>query len=188
MERVTNMVIAADVIISVPQLLVIWMPWGNRPWVVNLGSGLSSFCSVSHSAQQQISVTVTSTATWCRLQNYVTICWLNPFVSNYNNVTNRSFKRKLWTDISIKIMTYLRKWRRIWRYSSTHSWPRRWVVNFTLRPLYSQRKISWYPLDRMVWAPQPVWTQWWREKFPAPAGIRTPAHTARITALSWLCL
>jgi hypothetical protein len=26
------------------------------------------------------------------------------------------------------------------------------------------------------WAPEPVWTRWWREKFPAPAGSRTPTH------------
>jgi hypothetical protein len=24
------------------------------------------------------------------------------------------------------------------------------------------------------WAPEPVWTLWWREKFPAPGGTRTP--------------
>jgi hypothetical protein len=24
------------------------------------------------------------------------------------------------------------------------------------------------------WAPEPVWTQWWREKFPAPAGNWAP--------------
>jgi hypothetical protein len=23
------------------------------------------------------------------------------------------------------------------------------------------------------WAPEPIWTRWWREKFPAPAGNRT---------------
>jgi hypothetical protein len=26
------------------------------------------------------------------------------------------------------------------------------------------------------WAPEPVWTQWWREKFPAPVGTQTPDH------------
>jgi hypothetical protein len=24
------------------------------------------------------------------------------------------------------------------------------------------------------WAPEPFWTRWFREKFPAPAGNRTP--------------
>jgi hypothetical protein len=24
------------------------------------------------------------------------------------------------------------------------------------------------------WAPEPVWTRWWREKFPVPAGSQTP--------------
>jgi hypothetical protein len=27
--------------------------------------------------------------------------------------------------------------------------------------------------------PEPVWTQWWRENFPTPAGTRTPHHAAR---------
>jgi len=37
--------------------------------------------------------------------------------------------------------------------SSTHSLPRtrwRWVVRSTPRPLYSQRKSPWYPLDRRL--------------------------------------
>jgi len=29
------------------------------------------------------------------------------------------------------------------------------------------------------WAPEPVWTRWLREKFPAPAGTRTLVHPAR---------
>jgi hypothetical protein len=33
------------------------------------------------------------------------------------------------------------------------------------------------------WAPQPVWTRWWREKFQAPARTRTPDHPARSPAL-----
>jgi len=30
-----------------------------------------------------------------------------------------------------------------------------------------------------MWVPEPGWTRWWREKFPAPAGKRTPAHPTR---------
>jgi len=41
-----------------------------------------------------------------------------------------------------------------WRYSSTHSWLRRWVVSFTPRPLYPQGKSPWYPLDRRLGDPQ----------------------------------
>jgi hypothetical protein len=28
--------------------------------------------------------------------------------------------------------------------------------------------------EEAEWAPEPVWTRWWREKFPAPAGNWTP--------------
>jgi hypothetical protein len=28
------------------------------------------------------------------------------------------------------------------------------------------------------WAPEPVWTRWWREKFPIYTGDRTPDHAA----------
>jgi hypothetical protein len=31
--------------------------------------------------------------------------------------------------------------------------------------------------------PEPVWTRWWRKKFPAPAGTRTPDHPSRSPAL-----
>jgi hypothetical protein len=30
------------------------------------------------------------------------------------------------------------------------------------------------------WAPEPVWTRWWREKFPAPDRTRTPHYSAQI--------
>jgi hypothetical protein len=30
------------------------------------------------------------------------------------------------------------------------------------------------------WAPEPVWTRWWREKFPVPAETRTPDHPSLI--------
>jgi hypothetical protein len=26
------------------------------------------------------------------------------------------------------------------------------------------------------WGPEPFWTRWWRENFPAPAGIQTLEH------------
>jgi hypothetical protein len=33
------------------------------------------------------------------------------------------------------------------------------------------------------WAPEQVWTRWWREKFPAAAETRTSDHPARSQAL-----
>jgi hypothetical protein len=38
---------------------------------------------------------------------------------------------------------------REWKYGATYSWWR-WVVSFTLRPLYPQGKSPWYPLDRKL--------------------------------------
>jgi hypothetical protein len=61
-----------------------------------------------------------------------------------------------------------------WRYSSMHSWP---------RLLYPQGKRPGTPWIGGWWAPGPVWTRWWREKFPVPAGTRTPDHPARSPAL-----
>jgi hypothetical protein len=65
-----------------------------------------------------------------------------------------------------------------WRYISTHfdldtRWT--WVVSFTIRPLYLQGKSPWYALHRTLGGgPEPVWTRWWREEFPAPAENRPP--------------
>jgi hypothetical protein len=47
-----------------------------------------------------------------------------------------------------------------------------------------QGKRLWHPLDEFMWAPEPLWTRWWREKFPATAGTRTPDHPARNQVLS----
>jgi hypothetical protein len=55
----------------------------------------------------------------------------------------------------------------------------RWVVSFTLRPLYPQEKIPWYSLDRSLDGPQSRSEHGGEEKeFPAPAGTRTPDHPA----------
>jgi len=46
----------------------------------------------------------------------------------------------------------------------------RWVVSSTPRPLYPQGRSPWYPLDRRLGGlPEPIWTRWWRNNFPAPA-------------------
>jgi hypothetical protein len=60
----------------------------------------------------------------------------------------------------------------------------RWVVSFTPRPLYPQGKNPWCILDRRLGgAPETVWTRWWREKFRAPPGTRSPDHQTRSPAL-----
>jgi hypothetical protein len=52
----------------------------------------------------------------------------------------------------------------------------RWklVVSFTPRLFYTRGKSHWYPLDRRVLGPREGLDTWWGEKFPAPAGTRTP--------------
>jgi hypothetical protein len=40
----------------------------------------------------------------------------------------------------------------------------RWVVNFTLRPLYSWEETPIPIGQKAVWAPEPVWTQQWRRQ------------------------
>jgi hypothetical protein len=60
----------------------------------------------------------------------------------------------------------------------------RWMVSFRPQPLYPQGKGPWYPLDRRLdGPPEPVWTRWWRETFPAPAGTRNTDHPAPSPAL-----
>jgi hypothetical protein len=49
------------------------------------------------------------------------------------------------------------------------------VVSFTPPAALPPRKEPLVTNGQEVeWAPEPVWTRWWREKFPAPAGARTP--------------
>jgi hypothetical protein len=65
-----------------------------------------------------------------------------------------------------------------WRYSSTIldlgiRW--RWVVSFTLRPLYPGEKSPPYiPIGWEAWVPEPVWTLWRRE-ISCLTRNRTPA-------------
>jgi hypothetical protein len=43
----------------------------------------------------------------------------------------------------------------------------RWVVSFTLRPLYLQGKSPWYPLDRRLGGPQSQFGHGGEEKIPS---------------------
>jgi len=48
-------------------------------------------------------------------------------------------------------------------------------------------KESLVPIGQSAgWSSEPVWTRWWREKFPAPAGTRTSNHPDRYPALCLL--
>jgi hypothetical protein len=51
------------------------------------------------------------------------------------------------------------------------------------------RKEPLLPIGQEAgWAQEPVWMRWWREKFPAPAGARTPTIqpvAQRYTTLSY---
>jgi hypothetical protein len=55
---------------------------------------------------------------------------------NTNTPSSESYKN----NISQSILNFGTRWR--------------WVVSFTLRPLYPQGKSLWYPLDRMLGGPQ----------------------------------
>jgi hypothetical protein len=60
----------------------------------------------------------------------------------------------------------------------------RWVVSLTLWSPYSQQKSPLVPIGYEAgWAPEPVRTRWWRDKFPAPAGTRTPDDPTRSPGL-----
>jgi hypothetical protein len=50
----------------------------------------------------------------------------------------------------------------------------RWVVSFTPRPLCTQGKCPWYPLDWRWVGPRAGLDTVVKRKFPAPAGTRTP--------------
>jgi hypothetical protein len=51
----------------------------------------------------------------------------------------------------------------------------RWVFSFTPRPLYTQRKCSWYPLDRRLGGPQSRSERSGEEKNSQPmSGLRSP--------------
>jgi hypothetical protein len=67
----------------------------------------------------------------------------------------------------------------------------RWMVSSTLRPLY-HRKNPQYPLVEAGWDPEPAWTRWRREKFPAPCRELNPDHPAHslgiIKVKLFLCL
>jgi hypothetical protein len=51
-------------------------------------------------------------------------------------------------------------------------------------PAYRQGKTPLIPNGQEAgWAPEPVWTRWWREKFPITVETRTSDHPARNPAL-----
>jgi hypothetical protein len=52
------------------------------------------------------------------------------------------------------------------------------------RPLYLQGKSRRYPLDRRLWAPQPVWTAWRREKSLAVSGIEHLSSIPQFLAIA----
>jgi len=51
------------------------------------------------------------------------------------------------------------------------------VVSFTLRPLYSQGKNHWYPLDRRLGGPK-SWSGWGDEEIKSQSlpGLEPPDH------------
>jgi len=59
-----------------------------------------------------------------------------------------------------------------------------WVVNATLRPLYSREGGSEPIAEEAGWAPGPVWTGVERRKFLAPTRVRTPNRPFRSELLS----
>jgi len=56
---------------------------------------------------------------------------------------------------------------------------RRWEVNFTLLPLLFRERTQVPIVQEVVWAPEPVWTCWRREKWFDPVGIWTPYRPGR---------
>jgi hypothetical protein len=56
----------------------------------------------------------------------------------------------------------------------------RWVVSFTPRPIYSQGKSSWYPLDRRLGGPQSCSGRGGEEKNFQPHRESNPAAYTRV--------
>jgi len=49
------------------------------------------------------------------------------------------------------------------------------VVSLPSRFTPKERASCTYWIGGWVWrAPEPVWTQWWSEKYPSPTGTRKP--------------
>jgi hypothetical protein len=66
-----------------------------------------------------------------------------------------------------------------WRYSCTHSWSALdgGELSASLTGHFTPRERAPGSIRQEAgWAPEPFWTRWWKEKFPAPAGIRNPVH------------
>jgi hypothetical protein len=65
----------------------------------------------------------------------------------------------------------------------------RWVIGFMFWPLYSPggRAPGTHYIGGWV-GPEPVWTPWWRQKFPAPAGTRTPNPARSPAIYRWAIL
>jgi hypothetical protein len=59
----------------------------------------------------------------------------------------------------------------------------RWVVSFTLRPLYRQGKSPWYPLDRRLGGTQSRSGRGGEEKIPRPCRDSNPDHPTSCPAL-----
>jgi len=83
---------------------------------------------------------------------------------------------RIWEELSSSLKVYwgVEVWPRILDFGTR--W--RWVVSFTIRPLYPQGKNPWYYCIGAGWAPEPIWAWWWREIFADPGGTRTPDHPA----------
>ena len=55
----------------------------------------------------------------------------------------------------------------------------RWVVNSTALPLYPRERTPVHTEQKIIWALEPVWGTWKREKLLFLAGIQTPDRPDR---------
>jgi hypothetical protein len=49
----------------------------------------------------------------------------------------------------------------------------KWQASRSSHSTLGERSPATHCIE-VLWAPEPVWTRWWREKFSAPGGDRTP--------------